>query len=123
MNEHEKAIFEELKEIFGAIEEATDPDEEFERFMAERNRLELLYRWNLDDYVKHYAKLKAYALDEKLISELEWLIVISLEFNKEVFLGSEFYKQFKDHKVVQSAFLEYERVKIGVNILINHFTN
>lgn len=49
-------------------------------------------------------------MEEKLINEFEWFIVFKLEDNKEDFLGSLFYKQFKDHEVVQRAFSEFERI-------------
>lgn len=105
----ESEIIEELKQRFGAEPESYQPDEEDRRFLKERDKLEEEMLWSFEKYVEHYKLIKAYGLDLKLIKRLEWFIVFYLENKKEEFLDSEFYKEFKDHEVVQRAFSEYER--------------
>lgn len=108
-NTHELEIIEDLKQRFGAEEEEFEPSEDELQFIQERDELEEQVLWSFEKYVQSYELLKAYGLEEKLINELEWFIVLHLEINKEEFLGTPFYQQFKDHEVVKRAFLEYER--------------
>ncbi len=96
--------------MFDAIPASYSPDEEELRLMDERNKLEEEMSWSFEAYVENYDLLKEYGLDEKLINQLEWLIVFYLENRREEFLGSEFYKRFQGHEVVKRAYLEYERI-------------
>lgn len=108
-NIDESEIMKELKERFGAEPELYQPDEEELRFLEVRDKLEEEMLWSFEKYVEQYELIKAYGLDLKLIKQLEWFIVFYLKNKKEEFLESEFYKEFKDHEVVQRAFSEYER--------------
>lgn len=105
----EEASIEEIKKLFDAIPDAYSPDEEEIRLMDERQKLEEEMAWSFEAYVENYDLLKAYGLDEKLINQLEWLIVFYLENRKEEFFGSEFYERFKGHAVVKRGVMEYER--------------
>jgi hypothetical protein len=107
----ELEFIEELKLRFGAVKENEHPSEEDLRFLRERDKLEQEVKGSFEKYVQNYQLLKVYGLETKLINELEWFIVFRLEHNREEFLESLFYTQFKDHGVVKRAFLEYERRK------------
>ena len=96
-------------ELFDAVPNEYTPYREEECFMKQRDKLEEQTAWSFEAFVQNYEKLKAYGLDEKLINQLEWLIVFYLENRKEEFLKSEFYERFQDHEVVQKAKIEYER--------------
>jgi hypothetical protein len=98
-----------IREIFDAVPELYYPDEDEIRFLNDRSRLEKETEWNFQAYVENYEMIKVYGLDEKLIKQLEWLIVFYLENRKEEFLRSEFYARFKGHEVVRRAEMEYER--------------
>ena len=102
-------VIEELKRIFGAEIERNHPSEDDLQFLQERDLLEEKVMGSLELYVQNYELLKTYGLETKLINELEWFIVFTLEHNRDEFLESQFYRQFKDHKVVKRALLEYER--------------
>lgn len=105
----EETSIEEIKLLFDAIPDFYSPDEEELRLMNERQKLEEEMAWSFEAYVENYDLLKAYGLDEKLINQLEWLIVFYLENRRDEFLESEFYRRFKGHEVVKRAYLEYER--------------
>lgn len=104
-----ETTIDEIKQLFDAIPDAYMPDEEELRLMDERHKLEEEMSWSFEAYVENYDLLKAYGLDEKLLNQLEWLIVFYLENRKEEFLGSKFYKRFKEHEVVKRGVMEYER--------------
>ena len=98
-----------IRELFDAVPEMYDPDEDETQFIDERNRLEKDAAWSFEAYAENYDQINAYGLDEKLMNQLEWLIIFYLENRREEFLGSEFYLMFKNHEVVQRAEMEFER--------------
>lgn len=102
-------LVEVLKSLLDADPDSYIPDEDDLQLIDERNQLEKETVWSFEAYVDNHEKLKAYGLDEKLMNELEWLIVFYLENRKEEFLSSKFYVRFKEHKVVRRAEMEYER--------------
>jgi hypothetical protein len=105
----ESQMIDEIKTRFGAVLECYHPDEDDLRFIEERDRLAKEMQFSFDLYVQHYELIKAYGLETKLINELEWFIVFTLEHNRDKFLDSSFYKKFKDHRVVKRAISEYKR--------------
>lgn len=109
LKNQESEFIEELKQRFGAEEEQYMPTDEELQFLEEREDLESELLWSFEKYEQNYELIKAYGLESKLINELEWFIVFELEHDKQKFLGSTFYQQFKYHEVVQRALLEYER--------------
>ena len=98
-----------IQELFDAAPENYEPIEDELRFLKERDKLEQETAWCFELYLENYDKLKEYGLDEKLMNQLEWLIIFYLENRREEFLGSEFYKRFRNSEVVQIAEMEYER--------------
>lgn len=106
---NDRTILNLLRELFDVVPEQYIPDEEELQFLEERDKLEQETAWSFEMYVQNYEKLKEYGLDEKLLKQLKWLIIFYLENRRDEFLGSQFYEKFKDHEVIQRAFLEFER--------------
>jgi len=102
-------IVNKLKELFDAVPDQYNPDQEELRLLEERDELEQETALSFEMYVENYDKLKEHGLDEKLMNQLEWVILFYLENRREEFLESEFYERFRDHEVVQRAEIEYER--------------
>jgi hypothetical protein len=98
-----------IRELFDAVPEVYEPNNDETRFIDERNRLEKEVAWSLNAYAANYKQIKNYGLDEKLMIQFEWLIIFYLENRGEEFLGSAFYQMFKNHEVVRRAEMEYER--------------
>ena len=103
------SIVKKLKELFDAVPDQYNPDQEELRLLEERDELERESALSFEMYVENYDTLKEHGLDEKLMNQLEWFILFYLENRREEFLGLEFYERFKDHEVVQRAEMEYER--------------
>ena len=103
------SIVKKLKELFDAVPEQYNPDQEELRLLEERNELEKETALSFEMYVENCDKLKEHGLDKKLMNQLEWFILFYLENRREEFLESEFYERFRDHEVVQRAEMEYER--------------
>jgi len=105
----DEELLELIKSLFGAEAEEMELDEELQRFLDERIKLEQGdASWSLDSYLQLYEKLKTYGLEEKLMNNLEFFIRLEIEHSRDEFLKSEFYKKFKDHKIVARAKRDYE---------------
>lgn len=101
----EETTIEEIKKLFDVLPDYYLPGEEELKLMDERHKLEEDTSWSFEAYVENYDLLKTYGLDEKLINQLEWLIVFYLENRKVEFFGSEFYERFKGHEVVKREYI------------------
>ena len=104
-------VIEEIKRVFGAEIEQGHPNQDDLQFLQERDLLEEKVTGSFEMYAQNYELLQAYGLETKLINELEWFIVFTLEHNRDEFLESPFYQRFKDHRVVKRALLEHQRRK------------
>ena len=102
-------IVKKLKELFDAVPEEYNPDQEELRLLEERDELERESALSFEMYLENYDTLREHGLDDKLMNQLEWFILFYLENRRDEFLGSEFYERFKDHEVVKRAEMEYER--------------
>jgi len=103
------AVLERIKSLFEAEIEEVELDDEMQRFLDERIKLEQSdASWSLDAYLRLYEKLKTYGLEEKMMENLEFFIRIEIEDSREDFLKSEFYKKFKNHKIVARAKRDYD---------------
>lgn len=108
-NTHDSEIIEELKQRFGAIPENEILDEEEERFLQERAKVEELYSWDFEAFVQHFQLIKGYGLEEKLLETLEWKIQHFLEPSElKELRQTEFYRLFGEHKIIKDAFLQRE---------------
>lgn len=107
---NEEKLLGELTEKFDAIPEIYSPDEDELRLIDERDKLEKEMACSLEACTENVDLILSYGLDEKLLNQLEWLIVFNLEYRKEEFMKSEFYERFKGYKVVKRAEMEYERM-------------
>ena len=100
---------ERIKSLFGAEIEDVELDDEVQRFLNERMKLEQSdASWSLDAYLRLYEKLKTYGLEEKMMENLEFFIRIEIEESREDFLKSKFYRKFKNHKIVARAKRDYD---------------
>ena len=99
-----------IQEMFDAVPDEYIPTEEELQFLDERNQLEAdpTVR-SFEGIDENYGKLLEYGLADKLLKNLEFLMVLRFEHEKEKFMKSEFYRMFKDHKVVKQAYLDYIR--------------
>ncbi|MEX2411369.1 MAG: hypothetical protein WD607_08375 [Candidatus Paceibacterota bacterium] len=96
-----------IQEMFDAVPDEYIPTEDELKFLDERNRLEVDPDvWSLEGIVANYGKLLEYGLVDKMLKNLDFLIVWRFVDGKENFMKSEFYRLFKDHKVVKLAYLE-----------------
>lgn len=106
---NEQEILERIKELFEAERDCIELDEEMKRFIEERRKLEQSdASWSMSRYLQLYEKLKIYGLDEKMMKNLEFFIRLELQHNRNDFLKSEFYKKFKDHKILSRAKRDYD---------------
>lgn len=99
-----------IQEIFDAEPDEYIPTEDELQFLDDRNRLEanpdLL---TLEGIVTNYGKLLEYGLVDKMLQNVDFLIVWRFVDGEENFKRSEFYRLFKNHKVVKLAYLEAVR--------------
>ena len=102
---NDEEILKMIKSLFGAeAEEDWELDDELQQFLDERIKLEQGdASWSLESFLQLYEKLKEYGLEEKLMDNLEFFIRLEIELNRDDFLKSEFYKKFKNHKIVSRA--------------------
>jgi len=104
----EEKLLHELNELFGAEHEPYDPAHEIHTFLEERAALEKRDEvWTFDGYLDLYDTLKAYALEDKLMENMEMKIRWAMEDDKEEFLESKFYRRFRDHDIVARAVNDY----------------
>ena len=100
---HIKTI-ETIRQLFDAEPEMYWPDDDLLSFLDSRSELEKDPDiQTLEGYTRHYETLRAHALDEKIMQELEFLIKWYLQNTPELFHSSEFYRKFKHHPVVLKA--------------------
>ena len=96
-----------IQEIFDAELDEYIPTEDELKFLDERNRLETDPDvWSLEGMVANYEKLLEYGLVDKMLKNLDIFIVWRFVDEEENFMRSEFYRLYKDHKVVKLAYLE-----------------
>lgn len=70
------------------------------------NKIENIYSWSFEAFVKHYQLIRNNGLEEKLLDDLAWKIENLLENYEIVGLkNSEFYKQFGDHTIIEDALM------------------
>ena len=97
-----------IKNLFDAEPEIHWPDDDLLSFLDSRSELEKDPDiQTLEGYTRHYETLRTYALDEKIMKELEFLIKWNLQFWPESFYSTEFYRKFKQHHVVRKAIDDY----------------
>jgi hypothetical protein len=97
----EPEILDEIKRLFEAVPELPELDEEHQRFLDKRAELEKRHDvWTFQGYLKLNDTLKAYALEDKLMENLEIKIRWAMEDDKEEFLKTKFYRRFRDHDIV-----------------------
>ena len=102
MKKSDHEIIEEIKQLFDASPEYSVPDEEMERFLDRRTELlQSNIVCSLEKYIRQFETLKEYGVEDKIMYNMEFIIRLELRQQKEEFLKSEFYKQFKGHKVVE----------------------
>lgn len=107
-----------IQEMFDAELDEFIPTEDELEFLDERNRLEADPDvWSLEGIVANYGKLLEYGLVDKMLKNLDIFIVWRFVDGEENFMKSEFYRLFKDHKVVKLAYLEAVRRRnfMGIN--------
>ena len=105
-NTHESELIEEIKKLFGAIPENEVMDEVEKKFLQERAKVEELYSWDFDAFVKYFQLIEKYGLEEKILQQLAWKIEHFMSKN-EVWLlkGSKFYEVFGGHRLIENAIL------------------
>lgn len=105
----EEELLETIRNLFGAEIEDVELDNQVERFLDTRIKLEQSdASWSLDRYLQLYEKLKTYGLEEKMMRNLEFFIRLELKYCKDDFLKSEFFKKFKNHRIVARAKRDYD---------------
>ncbi|MDX1592434.1 MAG: hypothetical protein R3283_10745, partial [Balneolaceae bacterium] len=100
----EEEIIDEIRQLFDPDFNSPEPDEEMWQFLDERIEIEKGdASRSLKCYVEQYETLKQYGLEDKLMESLEFFIRFELEHSRDEFLKTEFYRKFKDHKIVADA--------------------
>lgn len=98
-----------VRKLFDTVKDTPCLDDEFLSFLDTRSELEkdpdLL---TLEGYTRHYETLRTYALDEKIMKELQFLVKWHLQYKPEPFYSSAFYRKFKQHPVVLEAIDDHE---------------
>jgi len=94
---------EDLKELFGAEKADTDPSEEELEFLEKRSQIETdsFPLLSIDQYERNYEQFCKYGLEEKMLKRAEPHIRYLSRFEPKELLGSTFYQQFKDEKIVR----------------------
>ena len=105
-NTHESELIDELKKLFGALPENEVMDEEEERFLRERAKVEELYSWDFSAFVQYFQLIKEYGLEEKILKQLAWKIEYFMSRNEVRLLkGSKFYEVFGGHRLIENAII------------------
>lgn len=94
---------EDLKDIFGAEKEDTDPSDEELAFLEKRSQIEAdsFPLLSIEQYERNYEQFCEYGLEEKMLERAEPHIRYLSRFEPKELLGSTFYKRFKDEKIVR----------------------
>lgn len=105
-NTHESELIDELKKLFGALPENEVMDEEEKKFLQERAKVEELYSWDFDAFVKYFQIIEKYGPEEKILQQLAWKIEHILEQGEiNVLKTTKFYENFGDKQQIRNALL------------------
>ena len=100
----QEETIETIRKLFDIIPETPCPDDDLLSFLDTRSELEKDPDLpTLEGYTSHYETFRTYALDEKLMKELQFLIKWHLQFQPDSFFSSEFYRKFKHHSIILKA--------------------
>jgi hypothetical protein len=108
-NRQDSDILDELSQLFDSETAGCQPTRDERAFIKAREKLEEEVGLDFDRFVDNYNRIQSYGLEQKLFQRLEWFIVFNLENGEASFKQTVFWKQFKNHAIVERAHQEYER--------------
>lgn len=97
-----------LKDLFNAERIQADPHKEEIDFVERRAQIEKEYPdfFSIEKYLYNFELFKSYGLEDEMLKRIEHEIWYMSHYKSSVFYQSEFYKRFKNKRIVQKHFDE-----------------
>lgn len=97
-----------LKDLFNAERIQADPHKEEIDFVERRSQIEKEYPafFSIERYLDNFGQFNSYGLEDEMLKRIEHEIWYMSYYKPIVFYQSEFYKRFKNKRIVQKHFDE-----------------